>query len=99
MVKQNKKIRWLSEQTKLTGWIGSLIRWVDNDAIEIEVSGNPNDQKIDWLRTVPFVIMHLGCLLVFWVGVSPVAIAVALGLFFIRMFAKMKLNLWLFGCA
>jgi len=87
MVKQNKKIQWLSEQPKLTGWIGSLIRWVDNDAIEIEVSGNLNDQKIDWLRTVPFVIMHLGCLLVFWVGVSPVAIAVAVGLFFIRMFA------------
>ena len=44
-------------------------------------------QRIDWLRVIPFVALHLACLAVFWVGVSGVALAVAAGLFALRMFA------------
>lgn len=45
------------------------------------------DDRIDWLRATPFVAMHLACLLVFWVGVSPIAVIVAVALYAIRMFA------------
>ena len=47
------------------------------------------DQKsgVDWFRIVPFIFLHLMCLTVFWVGWSWVAIAVAVGLYLIRMFA------------
>ena len=38
-------------------------------------------------RSIPFVALHLGCLAVIWVGWSPVAVAVAVALYFIRMFA------------
>jgi stearoyl-CoA desaturase (delta-9 desaturase) len=44
-------------------------------------------QRIDWLRALPFIAMHLACLGVVWVGVSPVAIVVAISLYAIRMFA------------
>ncbi len=47
----------------------------------------PNDRRIQWLRTVPFVGVHLMVLGVFWVGWSPIAVGVALALFWLRMFA------------
>jgi stearoyl-CoA desaturase (delta-9 desaturase) len=63
----------------------SLLRWVDATA------GDPpseqGDQKVDWLRILPFVVLHAGCLGVLWVGWSPVAVAAAVSLYFVRMFA------------
>lgn len=43
--------------------------------------------QIDGLRAIPFVLLHLGCLGVLWVGVSGFAIAVAVALYAVRMFA------------
>jgi stearoyl-CoA desaturase (delta-9 desaturase) len=43
--------------------------------------------KVDWKRCVPFIVLHLGCLLVFVVGCSWTAVIVALLLYFVRMFA------------
>lgn len=42
--------------------------------------------KIDWTRSVPFLLLNLSGLLVFWVGYSAVAIGVALAVFFARIF-------------
>ena len=42
---------------------------------------------MDWARIVPFAGMHLACLGVIWVGVSTVAVAAAVGLYVLRMFA------------
>jgi stearoyl-CoA desaturase (delta-9 desaturase) len=59
----------------------SLWGWFDSGA-------TPNfGTRIDWLRVAPFVAMHLGCLAVLWVGASATALAVAAGLFALRMFA------------
>ncbi|NJN39854.1 MAG: acyl-CoA desaturase [Gammaproteobacteria bacterium] len=41
----------------------------------------------DWPRVLPFVLLHLGCLGVLWVGASSVALGVAGALFALRMFA------------
>jgi stearoyl-CoA desaturase (delta-9 desaturase) len=41
----------------------------------------------DWMRVVPFAALHLACLTVIWVGVSPVAIWACVGLYVVRMFA------------
>jgi len=46
-----------------------------------------NRDGVEWARIVPFALMHLVCLSVIWVGVSFVAVAVAAGLYFLRMFA------------
>jgi stearoyl-CoA desaturase (Delta-9 desaturase) len=40
---------------------------------------------VEWARIVPFALMHVVCLSVIWVGVSFVAVAA--GLYFLRMFA------------
>lgn len=44
-------------------------------------------EGIDWTRVLPFVGMHLMCLGVIWVGVSPVAVLVAAIAYLVRMFA------------
>ena len=53
--------------------------------------GDPSPEedldKIDWGRCIPFLGMHAVCLFAFLVGVSPVAIGVAIGMYLVRMFA------------
>ncbi len=44
-------------------------------------------RRIQWRKTVPFVGVHLMVFGVIWVGWSPVAVGVALALFWLRMFA------------
>ena len=46
-----------------------------------------NSRRVDWARVLPFVVMHAGCLAVLWVGVSAVAVGIAVALFALRMFA------------
>jgi len=43
--------------------------------------------RVEWVRCIPFVLMHLVCLTVFLVGWSPVALMVTLAAFFVRVFA------------
>ena len=66
-------------------WYVPLLRWFDNEAGQWPDDGS--QRRVDWLRTLPFVCLHLACLTVFWVGISPVAVGVALGLYLLRMFA------------
>jgi len=67
-------------------WLRRTVRrWFDTSAtVEIDESC---EDRIDWLRAAPFVAMHLACLGVIWVGVSPIALIVAASLYAIRMFA------------
>ena len=64
--------------------LSSLGRWFDTDT---EPHGNADSDRIDWLRTAPFIAVHLACLAVFRVGVSPLALKTAAGLYVLRMFA------------
>ncbi len=59
-----------------------LTRWLDNNSVPLSSSN-----KIDWARIVPFVMLHLSCLLIFIVGVSKVAIIIALTLYWARIFS------------
>jgi len=64
----------------------ALRRWVDNEGAAPQ-SGRPDARRIDWLRVIPFALIHAGCLGALWTGVSPFAALVALALFAVRMFA------------
>ncbi len=67
------------------GWWNSLLSWFD--AAAAVVPAQSSGKQIDWLRTLPFIGMHLACLAVIWVGWSPVAVATAVVLYLVRMFA------------
>lgn len=62
----------------------SLLTWFDNEAVVVDAGPA---RGIDWPRMLPFVAMHLGCFAVIWVGMSAVAVVVAVGLYVLRMFA------------
>ncbi len=48
--------------------------------------GDEANNRVDWPRILPFLAIHLACLSVLIVGVSWVAVAVALGMYLIHMF-------------
>lgn len=63
----------------------AVVRWFDTaaqDAVD-----EAEAARIDWLRVLPFIGLHLACLGVVWVGVSPFAVGVAAALYAVRMFA------------
>jgi stearoyl-CoA desaturase (delta-9 desaturase) len=72
----------IPKKSLLTG----IIQWLDNETPQ-GVTYGPEDKRVSHLRLAPFWAMHLACIAVFWVGVSPVAIAVAAALYFVRMHA------------
>jgi len=64
----------------------TFMRWFDSWAGMTEE--DPTEPpRIDWPRVFPFVIMHLACLGVLWVGWSWGAVVTASVLYLIRMFA------------
>ena len=69
-------------ELKRRGFFASFARWFDAYAND----GN-GARRFDWVRLLPFIGLHLGCLGVFWVGVSTTAVLVAVVLYALRMFA------------
>jgi stearoyl-CoA desaturase (delta-9 desaturase) len=59
-------------------WFDSNLQQQDSDA---------DHAGIDWLRIIPFIGLHLGCIAVFWVGTSSIAVTTAIALYLLRMFA------------
>lgn len=53
-----------------------------------ELAAHPTARltSADLVRVIPFFLLHAACLSVFWVGVSPIAIGLALVTFFGRVF-------------
>jgi stearoyl-CoA desaturase (delta-9 desaturase) len=75
-----------------SGWRHPLVAlraWFDTSSLEAPAGAglDPKDNRIDLLRVLPFIAMHIACIAVFWVGVSAFAVGVAVGLYAIRMFA------------
>lgn len=64
----------------------ALLKWLDTS---VSASNETQDKaySVDWLRVLPFIAIHLGCIGVVWVGWSPLAVAVALLLYLGRMLA------------
>ncbi len=60
----------------------ALLYWFDNTRKK-----QGDSEEIDWLRIIPFILLHISCLLVFFVGISTVAIVVALAFYWLRIFA------------
>ena len=62
-----------------------LRRWFDTQMPPDDETDRSD--RIDWLRAVPFIGLHLACVAVLWVGVSPIAVVVAAAMYAVRMFA------------
>lgn len=47
----------------------------------------PENNHIQWWRTVPFIILHVACFAVIWVGISRVAALLCLATYSLRIFS------------
>jgi stearoyl-CoA desaturase (Delta-9 desaturase) len=63
----------------------ALVRWFDTTADDLPVS--IQEDRVDFVRTLPFIALHAACLFVFVVGFSWVALSVCIAMYLIRMFA------------
>ena len=67
--------------------LGSLVQWIDSDySLESPEAIRAQPDGVNLVRCLPFVILHLGCLGVIWVGWSWFAVWTAVALYFVRMF-------------
>ncbi len=62
-----------------------LVGWFLSPQVN-EKPSKAESEKIDWLRAIPFGLMHLACILVIWVGWSWWAVGVAAFLYALRVF-------------
>ena len=66
----------------------SLFQWIDSDYSREspeEIRAQPDG--VNLVRCIPFIILHLGCLGIIWVGWSWFAVWTAFALYWARMFA------------
>ena len=61
-----------------------LIAWFDNHSFDKLGS---SAERIELIRITPFILLHLSCFSVFFVGFSLVAVTIAVLLYALRMFA------------
>ena len=66
------------------GWLGNGASYLDGATHQAPAE---KADKVMWSQVIPYVGMHVACLAVFWVGVSPIAVILAVVMYLIRMFA------------
>ncbi len=72
----------------LRRWWQALVQWVDADYCPDGVRRmRAEPDRVDWVRTLPFVVLHAGCFGVIWTGWSGFAVGFAIALYVARMFA------------
>jgi len=65
-----------------------VLQWIDSDYSPVrQAEMREQPDRIDWMRCLPFIILHVACFGVIWVGWSPFAVSLAVALYFVRMFA------------
>ena len=65
-----------------------FVGWFDNRVVETKyLNINLHGKEIDWARVIPYIIIHLSLISLFFVGVSKAAIVVFILMYAIRMFA------------
>jgi stearoyl-CoA desaturase (delta-9 desaturase) len=68
--------------------LASFVLWLDSDYFpDGAETVRKLEPRYETGRFLPFVFIHLGCLAVAWVGASPIAVATAVLLYLVRMFA------------
>ena len=74
--------------SRLRNLLPTLIQWFDADYQPAGTDSVRNEpDRVDWLRCIPFIVLHLGCLGVIWTGASSFAVWTAVVLYFLRMAA------------
>jgi stearoyl-CoA desaturase (delta-9 desaturase) len=66
----------------------SFVQWFDSDYGNSDVAAiHAKPDKVEFVRVLPFILLHLGCLGIFLVGWSWFSFGAAIFLYLVRMFA------------
>ena len=58
----------------------AVAQWIDSDYTpDGPEKMRQEPDRVDWMRCIPFLILHLGCFGALWVGVSPIAVTLGSG--------------------
>ena len=72
----------------MSRFLSSLVQWIDSDhSTESPEAIRAQPDGVNFIRCIPFIVLHLGCLGVIWTGWSWFAVWTAVALYFVRMFA------------
>ncbi len=64
------------------------MRWIDSWADQTQPHSNKADSRqVQWIRILPFLLLHVACLAVFFVSFSWFAVAFMVVFYLVRMFA------------
>ena len=63
-----------------------IVSWFDSDTLTFDPT-KPKNTKTDISRWMPYLVLHGGCIGLFWVGFSWTAFWVAFVMYWVRMFA------------
>jgi stearoyl-CoA desaturase (delta-9 desaturase) len=75
-------------QTRARRVLTALMQWFDADHAPGGADAMRREpDQVDWVRCIPFIILHLGCLGVIWTGASWFAVSAAAALYAVRMAA------------
>jgi stearoyl-CoA desaturase (delta-9 desaturase) len=77
---------WLNSIQRFVKLHRTLLSWFDTRQAPA-VRDPALARRVDYGRVLPFIALHLACLGVVFVGISPIAVAVCAASYFIRMFA------------
>jgi len=73
----------------MTNRLSQCLNWLDADYLSPKAQQRlaSGTKQSEYSRYLPLLFLHVGCVGLFWVGASPIAIGVAVFLYFFRMFA------------
>ena len=71
--------------TTILNWFDSYAEANDDDRLDKNKLSKEKISSLNWLRIIPFLILHLACFTVIWVGWSPIAIIIAISFYALRM--------------
>ena len=71
--------------TTILNWFDSYAEANDDDRLDKDKLSKEKISSLNWLRIIPFLILHLACFAVIWVGWSPIAIIIAISFYALRM--------------
>ncbi|MDR9424981.1 MAG: acyl-CoA desaturase [Marinobacter sp.] len=70
---------------QVSNWLTNILRWFDSEAGSDHL--DTSSRTFNLLRVLPFIGLHLACLLALVTGVSTFAVVFAIAFFILRMFA------------
>lgn len=76
----------VSQEHKSGSLLGSIRGWFITPSNALVPAPVEQSERIDWMRAIPFLGMHVACIAVIWVGWSWLAVGVAAFLYALRVF-------------